>query len=298
MDIQQIKKEYFGQIDSLDLDLIISHVIKKPREFVLAHPEKTLSKNQETKIKRFIKRRIKNEPLAYILGHKEFYGLDFLVDKSTLIPRPETELLVGLVLSSVSSQQSTEKNNFSVIDVGTGSGNIIVSIAKKITDDQLSMTDLNYFAVDISKEALRVARKNISKHELKNKIKVIHSSLLDFIFKNKNYRLKTKNLIIIANLPYLSEKIYSVTAPNVKNFEPKSALLSSNHGLAHYENLLKQIKKLASVISHQSSVISYMEISPEQKSLLSKLIKEILPQAKIKFYRDLSKKWRACQVKI
>jgi len=298
MDIQQIKKEYFGQIDSLDLDLIISHVIKKPREFVLAHPEKTLSKNQETKIKRFIKRRIKNEPLAYILGHKEFYGLDFLVDKSTLIPRPETELLVELVLSSVNSQQSTEKNNFSVIDVGTGSGNIIVSIAKKMTNDQSLMTDTNYFATDISKEALRIARKNISKHELKNKIKVIHSSLLDFIFENKNYELKNKNLIIIANLPYLSEKIYSATDPTVRNFEPRSALLSEREGLAHYEKLLKQIKTLAESKNHKLKTISYSEISPEQKKFLSGMIKNILPAAKSRFFKDLSGRWRICRLEI
>ncbi|MFZ5982723.1 MAG: methyltransferase domain-containing protein, partial [Patescibacteria group bacterium] len=185
-----------------------------------------------------------------------------------------------------------------LIDIGTGSGNIIISIAKNSIRQPADKIQNSFIATDISQEALHIARKNISKHKLKNKIKVIHSSLLDFIFENKNYKLKTKNLIIIANLPYLSKKIYSATHPTVKNFEPKSALLSSNHGLAHYEKLLKQIKTLAESKNYKLKTISYLEISPEQKNILSNMIRRILPAAKINFYKDLSKRWRVCQVKI
>jgi release factor glutamine methyltransferase len=274
--IAELQKKYFQKIDHLDLDLIMAHIIKKPREFVMAHPEHRFTGAQIAKIETFIQRRVMHEPLAYILGHKEFFGLNFKVTPDTLIPRPETELLVELAMQETLNQK--QKTN--ILDIGTGSGNIIISLAKNL------VIDLFFFGIDISAEALKTAKQNARINEVSEKIKFIHGSLLDKI-KNIN------NSVIIANLPYLSQEVYAATLPNVKNFEPKSALYSPKEGLSHYGKLLKQIAKFDS-----KNCTIFLEISPEQKTKLPKIIKTFLPQAKIEFKKDLSKKWRVCRIEI
>jgi release factor glutamine methyltransferase len=271
--IADLQKEYFGKIDQLDLDLIISAVLKKPREFVLAHPEYKIPSLKIKNLKFKILRRMRSEPLAYILGFREFYGLNFKVTTATLIPRPETELLIDEIL-----KLNPQNNN--IIDVGTGSGNIIISLAKNISNKN------SFFGIDISKEALKIAKQNSRNNRVSEKIKFSQGSLLDKI-KNIN------NSIIIANLPYLSQEIYSATLPTVKKYEPKSALYSPQKGLWHYTELLKQITKLNPI-----DCIIFLEISPEQKIILPKLIKKYLPQAQIEFKKDLTSRWRICKIRI
>lgn len=278
--ISDIQKEYFGKLDHLDLEILIAHILKKSREFVLAHPETRLTKNQELKTKNLLARRMKHEPIAYILGHKEFFGLDFKVTPDTLIPRPETELLVEEVLRELETKNQKLKT---ILDIGTGSGNIIISIAKN-----QKIKTKNYYAVDISKKALTVSRQNAKRHKVD--IKFLHGSLLDKI-------KDADNSIIIANLPYLSEEIYADTLPNVKKYEPKSALYSPKEGLDHYEKLLKQISELKTKNQKLETSI-LLEISPEQKTKLPKIIKAHLPQAKTAFLKDLARKWRVCKITI
>lgn len=269
--LADIRKKYYQKINYLDLDLIIAHVIEKSREFILTHPEYEPTGAQIAKIRTFIQRRGKHEPLAYILGHKEFYGLNFKVTSNTLIPRPETELLVEEVLKM-------EPKNKNIFDIGTGSGNIIISLAKSIT------TKNNFIGIELSKEALKVAKQNAKTNQLAEKIKFIHGSLLD--------KIKDINeSIIIANLPYLSKEIYAATLPNVKKYEPKSALFSPQEGLQHYEELFKQVAKL-----NPKGCTIFLEISPEQKNKLPKIIKTYLPQSKIEFQKDLAGKWRLCKI--
>src|SRR4030042_3986448 len=129
--IQYLLKKYAAEIDSLDIELIIARSLKKSREFVLAHPEYKLSEYQVSSIKYYISQRIKHKPLAYILGEKEFYGLKFEVSKNVLIPRPETEILVEHVISNLKSVIRKNKKII-IADIGTGSGNIIISLAKQL----------------------------------------------------------------------------------------------------------------------------------------------------------------------
>lgn len=103
-------------------------------------------------------------------------------------------------------------------------------------------------------------------------------------------------MIITANLPYLSPKIYKSCSRDIKDYEPKSALISQKSGLSHYEKLLKQLQLL--VIDHQTSVDCFFEISPEQKTKISKIIKRYFPKAKINFHKDLSGRWRICELEI
>jgi release factor glutamine methyltransferase len=300
--ISEIKKNFYKKTGALDLELIISAVIKKPREFILAHPEYKLIKNYELKITNYLRRRINGEPLAYILGNKEFYGLKFKVDKNVLIPRPETEMMVEEAINLIKQKnKKTKKQNLIFIDVGTGSGCIIVTLAKFLSNYKLKIKNYELIGIDISKSALKIARQNAKLHKVDKKIKFIKGGLLEPILKNKKLitclpvgKVDNCKLIIAANLPYLSPKIYASADIGVKKYEPESALLSANHGLAHYEELLRQIKKYRFMFH----VSCFMEISPEQKPRLTKIIKKYLPKAKIEFKKDLAGKWRVCKFEV
>lgn len=297
--ISDINKEYSGKVDPLDLELIVAHALGKPREFVLAHPEIEITGHQSSVISKHIGRRIKDEPVAYIVGHKEFYGLDFEVNGHTLIPRPETEMLVDLALDELRISNQESKNNNTtirqydniVVDVGTGSGNIIISIAKAIEKVKVQSSKFKTIATDISKDALEVAKKNARRHGVENEIQFLHGNFLDpLLNSNQLTELKAKKLILLANLPYLSTEIYSTAKPDVKNYEPKSALLSDDSGLSHYEKLFKQIKLL--VTDYRLLITAIIEFSPEQKDKLEEMIKDCFPEAKTEFKKDLSGKWR------
>lgn len=288
MTIKEICKKYHKKIDYLDLELIIAHILKKTREFILAHLEYKLNKFQISNLIRRggqISRRMRGEPLAYILGHKEFFGLDFKVNRHTLIPRPETEMLVEEVLK-------LQPKNSTLIDVGAGSGNIIISLIKNLK------TKNKFIATDISAQALKIAKYNAKRHKVDKNIAFLKSDLLKNKKLTDNLTMRQcGNLIIIANLPYLSEKIYNSTARDVKNYEPKSALASGIDGLDHYGKLLQQIKKLKKdcFMFHASC---FMEISPEQKPALQKIAGSVLPGAKLEFMKDLAGKWRICKIVI
>lgn len=322
MNISQITKKYFQKIDSLDLELIIAHELQKTREFVLTYPEYEIPKFKIKNLELKIARRRRSEPLAYILGNKEFYGLNFKVTKDTLIPRPETELLVELALCNIKQKACNKKQetknpafakatawqskiqntkyqipNTLIIDVGTGSGSIIISLAKELEKEKmLHASCCMLYGTDISKKALAIARSNARKNKVERKIKFIESDLLTYFLKNNTTIKQFNNLIILANLPYLSKEIYARTSREVK-YEPVSALYSKNHGLHHYEKLLSQIKIIQKKC-FMLHVTYYMEISPEQKNNLNKIIKKYFPKAKATFHKDLAGKWRICFISL
>jgi len=289
MTIQQIlrDKSMLKYMAPLDRELLLSYVLKKPREYIFAHPEKKLSASQFKKFKNLANRRAKGEPIAYLTGKKEFYGLEFSVNRNVLIPRPETELLVELVLKNIQNTKHKIRNT-SIIDIGTGSGNIIIAIIKNIPEKMAR--NAKFFAIDISEKALEVARANAKKHKVDKKIKFTQSDLLKFIYKNK---LKG-NLIIIANLPYVSPQMYREHKENLR-FEPKRALVSGKGGVSHYIRLIGEIGELWK--SEQFRTISvFFEISPEQKGALLKIIQKELPSAKVHFFKDLSGKIRVAKI--
>ncbi len=292
--IKDILAKYHSKIAALDLELLIASTINKPREFVLAHPEYKIPVTRNPKLEAWIKRRMEHEPIAYILGQKEFYGLNFRVNKNTLIPRPETELLVEKVISYLQLVNGKNKK-ITIVDIGTGSGNIIITLAKLWTSDVQKRHPLSFYGIDISAKALAVAQKNSTLHKVNKAIKFLQGSLLEPILKNTRYQIPDTRYLVVANLPYLSKSIYAGVSRDIKKYEPKSALLSGKNGLAHYEKLLIQIKKL-SVVGCRLSV--FMEISPEQKSALQKLLKSFFLKVKIAFHRDLSGRWRVCQIEL
>jgi len=299
------------------------HATGKSREFVLAHPEYVLSEKEYTDTIDFLRRRMTHEPIAYIVGHKEFYGLDFMVNQYTLIPRPETELMVEMALarSKKYGVRSTENARFTIIDIGTGSGNIIVTLATLLRGKNI---DTTLFGLDISRDALLVEKENAQRHGVEHEITFLQSDLLEAfshgvipgltrdpgLYSNTTqpespitsgmiiHKNSYSHILILANLPYLSEEIYQSAEADVKDFEPITALVSNEAGLAHYRKLLEQVTRLRSteVFSYNIPLVMIFEISPEQHDAIEILITEFFPNADISVIKDYSQRFRFVKI--
>lgn len=206
---------------SLDAEVLLSHVINKPREYLFTHPEANLSTFQLKNFRTLISRRTKHEPVAYLTGHKEFFGLDFIVNKSVLIPRSETESLVEAVIKEVGNKKLT------IADIGTGSGCIAIALKKN-----LPLTKI--IATDKSAAALKVAKRNAQKHQVTIQFK--QGNLLEPI---KSQKID----VIVANLPYLKDNLKYPDQKTLQ-YEPKAALQGGQDGLKIYRQFFKQLQKL------------------------------------------------------
>lgn len=290
--LDELKKIFLPAVAPEDFFILLAWATRKEKVFLLTHPEYPLSESEETQATAYLKRRLKHEPVASITGHKEFYGRDFLVTKDTLIPRPETELLIECALRRiVLVREKEEKENIDIIDIGTGSGNIIITLALEIKK-MFSQEHFHYSALDISSQALAQAKENAKQHTVQKLIIFLESDLL------KNFPLpeeKNHHALITANLPYLSTTIYNASDPDVRDYEPKSALESGADGLDHYRRLLSELPEL---LKHYHSLTIFFEISPEQSTLLYKIIREGFPQSSLSLFQDLSGRDRLIQADI
>ena len=254
---------------TMDFDLLKAHAINQPKEFLYSHPEYRLTIWEFLRLKYFVFLRKYGYSVATIVGHKEFYGLDFFVNKHVLIPRPDTEMMVAEVLNL----KSEILNHKSIlVDVGTGSGCIPIAILKTLKHKRIKT-----LAIDISRAALRVAKKNARTHNVN--IEFLRGNLLQPINKNSIHETQ---IIITANLPYLTEKQFQ-DEPSIQR-EPKSALVADNSGLALYEELLQQIKFLPT----PHNLLLLLEIDPSQTEAINKLITKYLPESKLEIKKDLS----------
>jgi release factor glutamine methyltransferase len=290
--IRDILIHWQSDLDSLDVELLIAHGIGKSREFVLTYPEYEIAPEQFSITESLLQRRLNHEPIAYILGHREFFGLDFTVTSDTLIPRPETEFMVDKIICDAESRIKNQKFGSGknlMVDVGTGSGCIIISLAHELLKND-SGVRYDFFGVDISQSAIAVARENARMHAIEKNITFTQSDLLENISQSI-LDSSIETLIIAANLPYLSHTIYQSSIPDVRNFEPQSALVSDEDGLWHYRKLLDQIQ-LVHKEKKSISMKLFFEISPEQKTAIEKLIRNYFPKAFINTSQDLSGKYR------
>lgn len=279
----------------LDAEILLSHTLNKSREDILTHPEIKLNVNQIKAYKKLLVRRQTGEPIAYLVGYKFFYGLKFKVNRHTLIPRPETELMVEQALKSIVCDTDCQTKNTIILDVGTGSGAIIISLFKQLTINNKKLR-IDFFATDISDNALRIAKQNAKNNRIKS-IAFLKSDLLNHR-KIKRLFQQEKPFVILANLPYLSQKIYTSAPVSVRGFEPATALVSGQNGLNHYQKLLTQLSTFLQTKNRKRQVVLFCEISPEQKPLIIKKIKLYFPKAEIKFFKDLAGKWRLVKIKL
>jgi release factor glutamine methyltransferase len=289
MSIQKLQQKYLPVIAPEDFFILLAHATEKEKVFLLAHPEYVLSDDTVSLATNYLDRRQRHEPVAYIIGQKEFYGRNFSVGRGVLIPRPETELIVERVIECITSSVSSSKK-IAVIDVGTGSGAIIISLFLSL---QMNLQkNISWFALESEEAALRYARKNAKHLCSKSEIQFLKSDLLSRVSKKLS---SYDEVFVVANLPYLSEALYRSTAPNVKNYEPKSALASGVDGLDHYRRLLCSFAPLAA--SFLASTL-FLEISPEQKKTLIREVATLFPDSIPIIHPDLSGKDRVLELSL
>jgi len=234
---------------NLDVELILSKVLNKKREEILLNINNKLKNRDILKFQNYVQRRFLKEPMAYILGYKYFWKQKFLANKSVLIPRPDTELIIEESLNYLQNDKSKK-----ILDIGTGSGCIIVSLIKE--RPKCSAT-----AIDISKKAIIVAKTNAKLHHLQNKINFINIDIDKY--KSYNYDL------IISNPPYISSIELNRLDDDIKSHEPKLALSGGSDGFREIEKVIKKSRELLKI---NGKLI--MEIGHKQRNQSLKILKK------------------------
>jgi release factor glutamine methyltransferase len=249
---------------SLEAQVLLAHTLQKPRAWVLAHPEIELSLAQKQELEHISARRQKGEPLPYILGHWEFFGLDLIVTPAVLIPRPETEMLVERALEWLRSHPAC----LWAADVGTGSGCIAIALAAHIPD-------LQVLAADLSPQALDIARQNAARHGVAERITFIQADLLDLMGEFQPFDL------ITANLPYIPRQTLSELP--ISQYEPALALDGGPDGLDLISRLLTQTP---AYLSPHGCLL--MEIEARQGASVSSLTQAAFPHTQVQLLPDLA----------
>lgn len=224
----------------------IQEVLKKNNYFDISRISKeiqALSKEKNIPLEDIFKRIELEEPWEYISGKTEFCSNKFLVNRDTLIPRIETEDLVEICYKKFSSN----KSYLNIVDIGTGSGCIVISLCKRIGDN-----NINFVATDISEDALDTAKKNAKLNGVEKLINFVNTNLIDSI------EIKS-NTLLIANLPYIPAEMYESLDRSVKEYEPKTALEGGIDGLEFYKELLKQLEEK---IQSKKNITLIVEIEP------------------------------------
>jgi release factor glutamine methyltransferase len=266
----------------LDAELLLAHVLGWDRARLLAEARLALTEAQSAAFHSLIARRAALEPVAYLIGHKEFFGIDFIVDQRVLMPRPETELLVELALGSARRKTKDERrsrdsadlhpssfvlrpSSFAIADIGTGSGAIAIALALHLPMAQV-------IAIDISPDALALARQNVERHGLGGRVRLLQGDLLD--------PLNEPVDMIVSNPPYT---ILAEIDEGVRLHEPHLALDGGADGLDMYRRLLYQAP---AKLRPSGAVL--LEIGATQAAAVMDLGRRVFPDAITSVHRDLA----------
>jgi len=211
-----------------EAEILLSYFLQMSRSEIYLHSDRILKNIEKAQLEKKIKKRIENVPLQYITKHQEFMGMDFLVEKGVLIPRPETEILVEEVIGKLNNIKYS--NSLEIADLGTGTGIIAISIAS-------SIEDIVIYATDISENSLQLAFKNARKHSCEKKIIFLQGDL----FKPFIGRIEQNSLDgIISNPPYINTNDYNLLPAKIKDNEPKIALDGGLDGLDYYRKIINR----------------------------------------------------------
>ena len=246
----------------LDAEILLSSIFKKNREEILLNPPDEIDDKITQIYKQLIKRRSQNEPIAYILKKKEFWSKDFEVGKGTLIPRPETEIMVEKLVKIF------ENKSIFVLDVGTGSGCILISLLSELKKSK-------GIGIDISNYAISLAKKNVKKHKMTNKIKIEMKKISNFY--NKKFDL------IVSNPPYVKRNEIKWLDNDIKNFEPLIALDGGNDGLDVIKKVIYKAKEILKI-----NGLLALEIGNGQYKNVSNILRKnnFIIKHKVKDYGD------------
>ncbi len=257
----------------LQAELLLAHALETTRANALARLNEPLAPDVAARYAANVARRARREPLAYIVGHQEFYGLDFVVDRRVLIPRHETETLVQIAL-----ERAKAKLTPVIVDVGTGSGALALTLAHHLPRARV-------IATDISRDALDVTRLNARRLNLEPRVEFVESDLLE--------RVGAPFDLLVANLPYIPSARFGELPREISVFEPRRALDGGEDGLDVFCRLLAQLQSHAA-----RGASALLEISEEQGDAALELARQQLPKAMAALRQDLEGLDRVIEIQL
>ncbi len=275
--VQRLKQAAIADPE-LEVSLLLSHVLKMERTAVLLAGDDALHDDQLEIVEKIISRRLAREPLAYILGEKEFWSLPFNVSKDVLIPRPETEFLLEKILAVLKNSAGSSGHPVTIMDLGTGSGIIAIVLARELKA-------ANVTAIDYSHKALKVAYHNAKRHNVAARINFINCSWFDGI------KTKTQFDVVVSNPPYIARETLAKPCgkstgslqPEVGNFEPRLALDGGESGV-------QEIRRIAAGLGGviKSGGWFFMEIGADQEKAVSDIFAGTAAYENVEIYNDYS----------
>ena len=280
----KLLKNNLIDLPKLEARLLLAKALNKDLNWTYVNLEKKISKKKFFKYEILIKKKLKKFPTAYLLGNKEFYSMNFKVNENTLIPRPETEIIIEEI-----KKKFQNKKNFLVLDLGTGSGCILLSILKEFKN-------ATGIGIDKYSETVKVARinskiNNLSKRSKFFKLDWIQKDFFKQVLKiNKKFSGNEKFDLVVSNPPYLLKNEINTLMPEVL-YEPKESLYDNKDGLSFYKIVLPKINSLVS----ENSYI-YLEINPKNRRNIEKICKSNNIK-NINYIKDLSGKYRFVLIK-
>ena len=257
----KLLKDNLVTTPKLEARLLLAKAVNKDLNWTYLNLEKKISKKKLSKYKILIEKKLKKIPTAYLLGYKEFYSMNFKVNKSTLIPRPETEIIIDEIKKNFQN-----KKKFSILDLGTGSGCILLSILREFRN-------ATGIGIDKNLETIKVANLNSRKNNLLKRAKFIISDwnkknfFKKILNENKKFNYREKFDLVVSNPPYLLKNEMNNLMPEV-TYEPKDSLYDNEDGLCFYRKILPEIK---SILSRNSYI--YFEINPKSLKNIEKICK-------------------------
>ena len=256
MNIQTLLSRGFAFLNSssissakLDSEILLSKALNKSREYLILNSKENLKQDNIDLFNNFLERRKKNEPIAYIVKRKEFWKENFYIDQDVLIPRPDTEILVEEVLKLF-----YKDSKLKILDIGTGSGCILLSILKE-------RRNFLGTGIDVSKKALNVARFNTKLHQLSNRVKFFNSDVDKFLI--------GKYDLIVSNPPYIKNNDLRYLEKDVMNYEPRLAL---DGGKSGFSKISKVICRTSGLIKKNGKLV--LEIGFDQKDKVIEILKK------------------------
>ncbi len=267
---------------SLEAELLLAHALNTDRTHLYQRLRQELPPEGERAYDRLLQRRLAHEPTAYILGRREFYGLDLEVTSAAIIPRPETETLVEVVLEFIGTREVEHEAR--VVDVGAGCGAVAVALAVNLPQAEI-------IATDVSSEALALGRRNAERHSVAGRVRFLEGDLLAPLQGSAHPEPKPGRSrdwsrrvdVVAANLPYVRTGDFEAAPPEIRQHEPRLGLDGGPDGLRIIERLLRQAPACL-----KAGGALFVEIGEEQGEAARALAAESFPQARIEVRKDLS----------
>lgn len=264
------------EFPEINADTLLAHVLACDKIKIYTNPDEVIDDDDIQKYKKLIYKRTSHVPLQYITRHVEFMSLDFIVDERALIPRPETEILVETVLKKAQDDKFSD-TRIIIMEIGTGSGNIAVSLSKNLSNTHI-------YTNDVSQDTLTLAKENVQRHDVADKVHLLHGNFFEVFY---NCVEKEQVNFIISNPPYISESEWNRLEPEVKEYEPRQALVGGEDGFCFYRRIISDAHYWL-----RPDGYLVIEIGETQANTIIKLMRKKMYYKEIEIINDLQGKER------